>query len=109
MEIDIYVNFGLKFWNHEREWIQYLKAKHLRFGWKITSAHLVAKLNSKNDIRAKGIFHPAEIHWVTNLDATLHTHMNTSWVSCYHALTMTESLNKRILSEIVPIDSEVCR
>ena len=35
--------------------------------------------------------------------------MDTSWVSCYHALTMTKSLNKGTLSEIVPIDPEVCR
>ena len=35
--------------------------------------------------------------------------MDTSWVSCHHALTMTESLNKGILSEIVTIDPEVCK
>ena len=70
---------------------------------------MVAKLNSKNDICAKGIFHPAETHWVTNPDGTLHTHMDTSWVSCHHALIMTESLNKGTLSEIVPIDLEVYR
>ena len=105
-----------KFWHeilkndaHEGEWIKYPKVEHPRFGCKITSAYLVAKLNSKNDIRAEGIFHTAEIHWVTNLDGTLHTHMDTSWVSCHHALTMTESLNKGILFEIVTIDPEVCK
>jgi len=35
--------------------------------------------------------------------------MDTSWVSCQHALTMIESLNKGTLSKIVPIDLEVCR
>ena len=70
---------------------------------------LIAKLNSKNDIRAEGIFHPSEMHWVTNPDDTLHSHMDTSWVSCHQALTKAESLNKRILSEIVPNDSKVCR
>ena len=70
---------------------------------------MVAKLNSKNDIRAEGIFHPIEIHWVTNSDGPLHTHMDTSWVSCHHALTTTKSLNKGTLSEIVSIDSEVSR
>ena len=49
------------------------------------------------------------MHWVTNSDETLHSHMDTSWVSCYQALTKAKSLNKGILSEIVPIDPEVCR
>ena len=35
--------------------------------------------------------------------------MDTSWVSCYHALTITESQNKGILSKIVLIDLEVCK
>ena len=70
---------------------------------------LIAKLNSKNDIRAEGIFHPSEMHWVTNPDDTLHSHMDTSWVFCHQALTKAESLNKRILSEIVPADPKVCR
>ena len=35
--------------------------------------------------------------------------MDTSWVSCYHALTTIESLNKGTLSEIVSIDPEVYR
>ena len=69
----------------------------------------MAKLNSKNDIRVEGVFHPTEIHWFTNPDGTLHTHMDTSWVSCHHALIMTKSVNKGILSEIVPIDLEVYR
>ena len=87
----------------------YPTTKHPRFGCQITLACLVAKLNSKNDILAEGILHPIEIHWVTNLDGTLHTYMDTFWVSCYHALTMTKSLNKGILFEIVPSDPEVCR
>ena len=36
---------------HEGEWIDYPKVEHPRFGCKITSACLVAKLNSKNDAR----------------------------------------------------------
>ena len=94
---------------HDGEWMKYPKTKHPRFGHKVTSACLVAKLNSKNNIRAKGIFHPAEMHWVTNLDGTLHTHLDVSWVSYYHALTMAESLNKRILLEIIPTDPDVYR
>ena len=94
---------------HNREWIKYPTTEHSRFGSKITSASLIVKLNSKNDIRVKGIFHPAKINWVTNPDGTLHTHRDTSWVSCYHALIMTKSLNKGILPEIVPMDPEVCR
>ena len=58
---------------HEGEWIMYPTTKHPRFGCQITLACLVAKLNSKNDILAEGILHPIEIHWVTNLDGTLHT------------------------------------
>ena len=81
---------------YEGEWIKYPNTEHPRFGCNITSACLVAKLNSKNDICVEGIPHPAEIFLVTNPNGTLHTHMDTSWVSCYHALTMTESLNKGI-------------
>ena len=94
---------------HEGEWIKYPTTEHPRFGCQITSTCLVAKLNSKNDIHVEGILHLAEIHWVTNPNGTLHTHMDTSWVSCYHALTMTESLNKGILSKIVPTNLEVSR
>ena len=94
---------------YDGDWIKYPITEHPRFGHKITSTCYIAKLNSKNDIRAEGIFHPAKMHWVSNLGDTLHTHMDTSWVSCHHALTMTESLNKGILFEIVPTDLEVCR
>ena len=94
---------------HVGEWIKYPTAKHPRFGSKITLTSLIVKLNSKNDFRAEGIFHLVEVHWVTNPDGTLHTHRDTSWVSCYHALIMIESLNKGILPEIVPMDPEVCR
>ena len=59
--------------------------------------------------KKKKIIHPAEIYWVTNLDGTFLTYMDTSWVSCYHALTIIESLNKGTISKIVPIDSEVCK
>ena len=102
-----------KFWlkndAHGGEWIKYPTIVHPRFGHKVTSACLVAKLNSKNDIRAEGIFHPTKMHWVTNLDVTLHTHWDVSWVSCFHALTMMESLNKGIFPEIIPTDPNVCR
>ena len=49
------------------------------------------------------------MHWVTNSNGTLHTHLDTSWVCCHHALTMTESLNMGILSKIVQTDPELCR
>ena len=42
------------------------------------------------------------MYWVTNSDRSLHTHLDISWVSCYHALTMAESLNKGIFPEIIP-------
>ena len=102
-----------KFWlkndAHGGEWIKYPIILHPRFGHKVTSTCLVAKLNSKNDICAEGIFHPTKMHWVTNLDVTLHTHWDVSWVSCFHALTMTESLNKGIFPEIIPTYPDVCR
>ena len=81
------------------EWVKYHKIEHPRFGHKVTSACLVVKLHSKNNIRAQGIFHHTEMYWVTNSDGSLHTHLDVSWVSCYHALTMTESLNKGIFPE----------
>ena len=55
-----------------------LKAEYPRFGYKIISACLVAKLNFKNNIRAERIFYPAKIHGVTNPDGTPYTHMDTS-------------------------------
>ena len=64
---------------------------------------LIAKLNSKNDIWAEGIFHPLEIHWVTKPKDTLHSHIDTSWISCHQALTKAKSFNKGILSEIVQL------
>ena len=98
-----------KFWSeilkndaHDGEWVKYHKIEHPRFGHKVTSACLVTKLHSKNNIRAQGIFHPAEMYQVTNSDGTLHTHLDVSGVSCYHALTMAESLNKGIFPEIIP-------
>ena len=94
---------------HNGEWIKYPTTEHPRLGSKIPSASVVDKLKSKDDVCAEGIFHPAEIYWVTNLSGTLHTHRDTYWASCYHALTMTESLNKGILPKILPIDLEVCR
>ena len=60
-------------------------------------------------IWAQGMFHPTEMYWVTNSDGTLHTHLDVSWVSCYHALTMADSLNKGIFLEIIPTDPDVCR
>ena len=91
------------------DWIKYPTAEHPRLASKITSATLIVKLNSKNDVREEGLFHPAEIQWITNPDGTLHTHRDPSWVSCYYALTLTEYLNKEILSETVPMDPETCR
>ena len=94
---------------HDGQWTRYPSTEHPRFGSKITSACVIVKLNSKNDIRTEGIFHSAEIHWVINPDGTPYTHRDPSWVSCYHALTMTESLNKGIFPKIVPMDPETCR
>ena len=83
--------------------------EHPKFGHKVTSACLVAKLHSKNNIRAQGIFHPAEMFWVTNSDGTLYTYLDVSWVSCYHAFTMAESLNKGTPREIIPTGPDVCK
>ena len=47
---------------HDGEWIKYPTTEHLRFGHKVTSACLIAKLNSKNDVRAEGVFHPTKMH-----------------------------------------------
>ena len=63
---------------YDGEWIKYPKTEHPKFGQKVTSACLVAKLNSKNNIRAQGIFHPIEMYWVTNSDGPLHTHLDVS-------------------------------
>ena len=52
--------------------------EHPRFGHKITIGSMIAKFNSKRDIQAKGIFHPPEIHWLTNLDDSLHLHIDTT-------------------------------
>ena len=49
------------------------------------------------------------MYWVTNSDGTLHTHLDVSWVSCYHSLTMAESLNNGIFLEIIPIGPDVCK
>ena len=49
------------------------------------------------------------MYWVTNSDETLHTHLDVSWVSCYHSLTMIESLNKGIFPVIIPTGSDVCK
>ena len=58
-----------KFWSeilkndaHDGEWIKYPKTEHPKFSHKVTSACLVAKLHYKNNIRAQGIFHPAEMY-----------------------------------------------
>ena len=37
---------------HNGEWVKYHKIEHPRFGHKVTSACLVAKLHSKNNIQA---------------------------------------------------------
>ena len=49
------------------------------------------------------------MYWVTNSDGSLHTHLDVSLVSCYHALTMAESLNKGIFLEIIPTSLDVCK
>jgi len=41
------------------------------------------------------------MYWVTNSDGSLHTYLDVSWVTCYHALIMAESLNKGIFPEII--------
>ena len=87
---------------HNGEWIRYPKTEYPKFGHKVTSACLVAKFNSKNNIRAQGILHPTEMYWITNSDGSLHTHLDVSWVSCYHALTLAKSFNKGIFPEIIP-------
>ena len=49
------------------------------------------------------------MYWITNLDGTLQTHSDVSWISCHHSLTMAESLNKGILPDIIPIGPDVCK
>ena len=47
---------------------------------------------------------------LTQMTLSIHTWTPLGYlVSCHQALTKAESLNKRILSEIVPTDSKVCR
>ena len=84
IEINIFINSGfeiLKNDAHDGEWIKYPKTQHPKFGYKVTLACLVAKLYSKNNIQAQGIFHLVEMYWITNSDGTLYTHLNVSWVS----------------------------
>ena len=80
-----------------------------RFGHKITMGSLIAKLNSKKDIRAKGIFHPPKIHWLTNPHDSLYLHMDTTWACCQNALSRTESLNLGTLSKTGPSTSKAYR
>ena len=91
------------------DWKKYLITEHPRFGHKIIIGCIIAKLNSKKDIRVEGIFHPSEMHQVTNPYDTLHLHMDTTWASCHHALTKVESLNKGTLSETGPSTLEAYR
>ena len=70
---------------------------------------MIAKFNSKRDIQAKGIFHPPEIHWLTNLDDSLHLHIDTTQACCQNALTKVESLNTRTLSKTGPSTLEAYR
>ena len=51
---------------HDGECIKYHKIKHPIFGHKVTSACLVAKLHSKNNIQAQGIFHLCDALIPTN-------------------------------------------
>ena len=87
---------------HNGDWKKYPITEHPRFGLKITTWSMIAKLNSKKEIWAKGILHPPEIHWLTNPNDSLHLHMDTTWACCQNALTKTKSLNMGILSETGP-------
>ena len=94
---------------HNGDWKKYPITEHQRFCHKITTGSMIAKLNSKKDIRVEGIFHPSEMHQVTNPDDTLHLHMDTTQACCQNALTKTESLNMGTLSETGPSTLEAYR
>ena len=64
-KIDIFKNSSLKYWKNDAyngDWKKYLITEHPRFGHKIIIGCIVAKLNSKKDIRVEGIFHLSEMH-----------------------------------------------
>ena len=64
---------------HNRDWKKYPTIEHPRFGHKITTGSMIAKL--------------------TNPDDSLHLHMDTTWTCCQNALRRTESLNMETLSK----------
>ena len=57
---------------------------------------MIVKFNSKNDVQAERIFHPPEVHWLTNLNNSLHVHVDPSWSYYLKALKWTETLNTGI-------------
>ena len=63
---------------HNGNWNQYPTIDHPRFGHKITVGSMIVKLNEKHDIQVEGMFHPPEVHWLTNPDDSLHVHMDPS-------------------------------
>ena len=67
---------------HDVDWKRYPIIEHPRFGYKNTTRSMIAKLNSKKEIRVEGIFHPPEIHWLTNPNDSLHLRMDTTWACC---------------------------
>jgi len=91
---------------HNGDWKKYPITEHSRFGHKITTGSMIAKLNSKKEIRVEGIFHPPKIHWLTNLNDSIHLHMDTIWACCLNTLTKRKSLNMGTLSETGPSTPE---
>ena len=42
----------------------------------IIAGSMIVKLNSKNNVQAKGIFHPLEVHWLANPNNSLYVHVD---------------------------------
>ena len=78
---------------HDGDWKRYTIEAHPRFGHRITIRSIVVKFNSKYDFQAKGIFHPPEVHWLTNPNYSLHVHVDSSWSCCQKPPKWTETLN----------------
>ena len=70
---------------------------------------MIVKFDSKNDVQAEGIFHPPEVHWLTNPNNSLYVHVDPSWSCCQKVLRWTETLNTRIENpnELGPSTPEV--
>ena len=60
---------------HNGDWKQYTTAVHPRFGHRITAGSMIVKFNSKNDVQTEEIFHPPEVHWLTNPNNSPHEHV----------------------------------